>query len=116
MAGDRRDARARGRRVAPRRVPVDDAGAVTGLSKQLDPTELSRILSASLPPLDATVIGSLAEGFERLDRHRAEREEYSTTLAGVRSFLDVYRQYASSFVKARAVELTLTADEIARLS
>src|SRR5216683_2295404 len=50
------------------------------LSKQLDPEELSRILSASLPPLDTGVVGTLAEGFERLDRHRAERVELAETL------------------------------------
>lgn len=76
------------------------------LSKQLDPVELSRLLSASLPPLDAVVIGSLAEGFERLDRHRAEREEYQQALIAVRSFLDVYRRYVGAFLKARSLELT----------
>jgi len=70
------------------------------LSKQLDPAALSQILSASLPPLDAGVIGSVAEGFERLDRHRAEREEYRSTLKGVRSFLDVYQGYVASFVRS----------------
>src|SRR5919106_1934072 len=76
------------------------------LSKQLDPSALSRILSASLPPLDAGVIGSLAEGFERLDRHRVEREEYNAALDAVRSFLAVYRNYVASFLKARTLELT----------
>src|SRR5690606_3875982 len=50
------------------------------LSKGLDPVELSNILTASLPPLDGQVVGALAEGFERLDRHRAEREACSATL------------------------------------
>src|SRR5216683_1228759 len=76
------------------------------LSKQLDPEELSRILSASLPPLDTGVVGTLAEGFERLDRHRAEREELAGTLSGLRAFLDVYRGYVASFVKSRALDLT----------
>ncbi len=76
------------------------------LSKQLDPDELSRILSASLPPLDTAVVGTLAEGFERLDRHRAEREELAGTLGGLRAFLDVYRGYVASFVKSRALDLT----------
>jgi len=76
------------------------------LSKLLDPAELSRILSASLPPLDTAVVGTLAEGFERLDRHRAEREELAGTLSGLRAFLDVYRGYVASFVKSRALDLT----------
>lgn len=76
------------------------------LSKALDPAELSRILSASLPPLDAGIVGSLAEGFERLDRHRAEREECQTTLLSVRSFLEVYRHYVGTISKRRALEVT----------
>lgn len=76
------------------------------LSKGLDPHELSRILSASLPPLDGQVIGTLAEGFERLDRHRAERDECRDTLESVRSFLAVYRQYAAAVAKGRALEVT----------
>ncbi|HLL52760.1 MAG TPA: TIGR02680 family protein, partial [Myxococcaceae bacterium] len=76
------------------------------LSKQLDPVELSGILSASLPPLDAAVVGTLAEGFERLDRHRLERDELAGTLSGLRAFLGTYRGYVASFVKARALELT----------
>jgi uncharacterized protein (TIGR02680 family) len=76
------------------------------LSKQLDPAELSNILTTSLPPLDARVVGSLAEGFERLDRHRAEQEEYHATLLGLQSFLRVYKGYVASFLKARAQELT----------
>jgi uncharacterized protein (TIGR02680 family) len=76
------------------------------LSKGLDPAELSRILSASLPPLDSEVIGALAEGFERLDRHRVERDERRATLESVRGFLDVYRQYSASAVKGRALEVT----------
>lgn len=76
------------------------------LSKALDPAELSRILSASLPPLDAGVIGSLAEGFERLDRHRAERVDCESTVGSIRSFLDVYRHYVAAIARARALEVT----------
>ncbi len=76
------------------------------LSKQLDPAELSGILTASLPPLDPSVIGALAEGFERLDRHRVEREEYQATAEGVRTFLEVYRRYAAAFARGRSLELT----------
>ncbi len=76
------------------------------LSKQLNPEELSHILTASLPPLDSAVIGSLAEGFERLDRHRTEREAFFASLSDLKSFLQVYKVYVGSFVKARAQELT----------
>ena len=76
------------------------------LSKQLDPEQLSQILTASLPPLEARAVAPLAEGFERLDRHRAEREELSATLASLRSFTGVYRTYVATVAKARAQELT----------
>ncbi|MBL8915429.1 MAG: TIGR02680 family protein [Archangium sp.] len=76
------------------------------LSKGLDPEELSRILSASLPPLDPNVIGTLAEGFDRLERHRSDREDCQATLGAVRTFLDVYRQYAGTIAKGRALEVT----------
>lgn len=76
------------------------------LAKTLDPERLSVILGKSLPPLDGAAIGSLAEGFERLDRHREEREELLRTLGAVKGFLGTYRGYATSFLKARAQEVT----------
>lgn len=76
------------------------------LSKQLDPEQVSQILTASLPPLEARAVAPLAEGFERLDRHRAEREELNATLASLRSFTAVYRAYVATVAKARAQELT----------
>jgi hypothetical protein len=76
------------------------------LSKTLQPEALSRILTASLPPLEPQVIGRLAEGFQRLDRHRAERDGFAETLKAVKSFLDVYRRYVKTTAKARALEMT----------
>jgi len=76
------------------------------LSKQLEPDQLSRILTASLPPLEARAVAPLAEGFERLDRHRAEREDLSATLGSLRSFTAVYRTYVAAVAKARAQDLT----------
>jgi len=76
------------------------------LSKKLDPDGLSELLGKSLPPLDATVVGTLAEGFERLDRHRRERDESAATLEGVKGFLKIYRGYVASFARARARQLT----------
>lgn len=76
------------------------------LSKQLDPSELSRILTASLPPLDAGTIGTLAEGFERLDRHREERDELVRVHREMTRFLQVYEGYVASFLKQKALALT----------
>lgn len=76
------------------------------LSKQLDPGELSRILTASLPPLDEGTIGTLAEGFERLDRHRDERDELVRVHRELTRFLKVYERYVASFLKQKALALT----------
>ena len=76
------------------------------LSKQLEPEQVSRILTASLPPLEARAVAPLAEGFERLDRHRGERDEVDATLGVLRSFAAVYRTYVATVAKARAQELT----------
>lgn len=72
------------------------------LSKQLQPAELSRILSVSLPPLDAEVVGRVAEGFERLERHRIERDRLAGTHKALGSFLDVYRRYVQAVARDRA--------------
>lgn len=76
------------------------------LSKQLDPQGLSRLLARSLPQLDAAKIAPLAEGFERLDRHRREREVLETTLSELDRFLKEYRRYAGAVARAAAQELT----------
>ncbi|HEX9243582.1 MAG TPA: hypothetical protein VF875_14155, partial [Anaeromyxobacter sp.] len=75
------------------------------LSKTLDLDQLSRFLSASLPPLDARVVGPIAEGFERLDHHRADLEALEETLGKLRGFDQVYRDYARAIAKGRAQEL-----------
>jgi uncharacterized protein (TIGR02680 family) len=76
------------------------------LSKSLDLEGLSSLLSASLPPLDRGVVGPIAEGFERLDHHRAELEQRLELLGKVRGFEDVHRAHARAVAKGRAVELT----------
>ncbi len=75
------------------------------LSKTLDLDQLSRFLSASLPPLDARVVGPIAEGFERLDHHRSDLEALEETLGKLRGFDQVYRDYARAIAKGRAQEL-----------
>ncbi|ACY15328.1 TIGR02680 family protein [Haliangium ochraceum] len=76
------------------------------LSKSLQPEALSRILTASLPPLEAQVIGSLAEGFQRLDQHRAARERFAETHKAVKDFLATYRRYIRTVARAAALEMT----------
>ncbi|MCM2321808.1 MAG: TIGR02680 family protein [Oligoflexia bacterium] len=81
------------------------------LSKRLDLPELSRVLSVSLPPLNPETIGRLAEGFERLDRLREERNQLGQTSAALETFLKVYRKYLHSVAKARASEITQSESE-----
>jgi uncharacterized protein (TIGR02680 family) len=75
------------------------------LSKTLELDQLSRFLSESLPPLDARVVGPIAEGFERLDRHRSDLEALAATLEKLRGFDAVYREYARAVAKGRAQDL-----------
>jgi len=76
------------------------------LSKQLQPSELSRILTASLPPLDSAVVDPLSEGFERLDADRDAREDLARTEKTVSGFLQEYRAYAAVVGKSSAQRLT----------
>ena len=76
------------------------------LSKTLDPEQLSTFLTDALPPLDGAVIGPIAEGFERLDHHRAELENLADTLAKLQEFAKVYRTYARSRAREQAAVLT----------
>ena len=76
------------------------------LSKALQPEELSRILSMSLPPLDGQLMGRLAEGFERLEAHRRELEDRSAARREVGLFLRAYRAYAKVVLKQLTRQLT----------
>lgn len=75
------------------------------LSKQLRPNELAKILTASLPPLDARKIGPLGEGFERLDRHHSGREQLYSCLTTIQSFVSIYRQHIEGVGRRKANEV-----------
>ena len=55
------------------------------LSQNLDLDKLSDILSEALPPLDEHDLAMVAEGFERLDRRRAELTALEAELTEVRA-------------------------------
>lgn len=76
------------------------------LSRTLDPDRLSDFLTESLPPLDPEIVRQIAEGFERLDRHRQERDLAARNLKEIRAFEKVYREYLRIAAKARAQALT----------
>jgi len=76
------------------------------LSKTLDLDALTGFLSAGLPPLDARVVGPVAEGFERLDHHRSDLEALDATLQKLLEFDRVYRAYGRAVAKGRALAVS----------
>jgi uncharacterized protein (TIGR02680 family) len=89
------------------------------LSDNLDPAKLSAVLSDALPPLDPSDIAAVAEGFERLDRRRAELAALERDLAEVRQLASRQRSYAGAVVMGAAADVrsaessrdTVTRDE-----
>lgn len=76
------------------------------LSERLDPAQVASVLSDSLSPLDAERVREVAEGLERLEKHRRELAERQATLEAVRGFLGDYRTYVRAVAAARAAALT----------
>lgn len=68
------------------------------LSQDLDLVKLSEVLSEALPPLDDHDIAAVAEGFERLDRRKAELASLESDLNEVRHLARYQRDYARSVV------------------
>jgi uncharacterized protein (TIGR02680 family) len=75
------------------------------LSQNLDLDKLSAVLSEALPPIDDHDIATVAEGFERLDRRRAELAALERDLTEVRQLARQQRDYARSVVVAVATEV-----------
>ena len=74
------------------------------LSQHLDLAKLSETLSESLPPIDEHDIASVAEGFERLDRRRAELDALEREVVEVRQLAARQRDYARAVVVGMAGE------------
>ncbi|MGI8685190.1 MAG: SbcC/MukB-like Walker B domain-containing protein [Acidimicrobiales bacterium] len=72
------------------------------LSQHLDLAKLSDTLSESLPPVDDHDVAAVAEGFERLDRRRAELEALEAEAAEVRQLAARQRDYARAVVVGAA--------------
>ena len=68
------------------------------LSQNLDLDKLSAVLSEALPPIDDHDIAAVAEGFERLDRRRAELNALERELAEVGELARRQRAYARAVV------------------
>jgi uncharacterized protein (TIGR02680 family) len=72
------------------------------LSQNLDLDKLSDVLTEALPPLDEHDVAAVAEGFERLDRRKAELLILERELHEVQSLADRQRAYARAVVVAAA--------------
>jgi len=75
------------------------------LSQHLDLVKLSVTLSESLPPVDEHDVAAVAEGFERLDRRRAELEALEADLAVARQLARAQTDYARAVVVGVAGEV-----------
>lgn len=75
------------------------------LSQNLDLEKLSDVLSEALPPIDEHDLAAVAEGFERLDRRKAELESLRRELDEVRALARRQRDYARAVVVGLADEV-----------
>ncbi|MDQ1414404.1 MAG: hypothetical protein QOF81_17 [Acidimicrobiaceae bacterium] len=75
------------------------------LSQNLDLDKLSDVLSEALPPIDEHDIAAVAEGFERLDRRRAELTALERDLNEVRLLARHQRDYARAVTVGAAAKV-----------
>ncbi len=68
------------------------------LSQNLDLAKLSEVLTEALPAIDEHELASVAEGFERLDRRRAELTALEAEVGEVRRLASRQRAYARAVV------------------
>ena len=71
------------------------------LAKQLKASDLSRMLTTSLPSLDVNLITKVAEGVDRLEEHRAALEALRETRRTIAGFNITYRRYLQTVVAER---------------
>lgn len=72
------------------------------LSKKPDEKLLSRALTEALPPLDAALVGTVAEAFRGLDEERDALRALTEASRAADDFLVHYRRYAMIATKRRA--------------
>lgn len=75
------------------------------LSQHLDLAKLSDVLSDALPPIDDHDIAAVAEGFERLDRRKAELAALEVEVGEARLLASRQREYARAVVVGVADEV-----------
>jgi uncharacterized protein (TIGR02680 family) len=86
------------------------------LSQRLDPALLSTLLSRALPPLGEAEIAELAEGFERLDRQRAQLKLLDDEVEAARKLAAQQRGYAQRVLRASAGGLVTATSELTKLT
>jgi len=75
------------------------------LSRRPDERALSRALTEALPPLDAGVLGEVAEAFRNLEAERREVDALREAAAAVDRFRGHYRRYACVAARRRGADL-----------
>jgi hypothetical protein len=75
------------------------------LSQNLDLDKLSVVLSDALPPLDDHDVAAVAEGFERLDRRKAELLALERDVSEIRVLARHQRDYARAVLVGTAGEV-----------
>jgi uncharacterized protein (TIGR02680 family) len=85
------------------------------LSKKPDEKLLSRALTTALPPLDATLVTTVANAFRGLDEERAQLSALAEARIAADAFLHHYRRYARIAAKRWAEPPRLTHSRYERL-
>jgi len=75
------------------------------LSRRPDDRMLSRALTEALPPLDAQVLGEVAEAFRNLESERRELEGLREAQAALDAFREHHRRYARIAARRRGAAL-----------
>jgi hypothetical protein len=82
------------------------------LSDKLDENKLDEVLRDALPPVSQTVTNELAEGFERLDRHRAEIEKLTNAHGALNELYEDYARYVRVVTEQRAHDVAQTGSDL----
>jgi len=84
------------------------------LSNRLRPTELTRLLSESLPPVDEDRITQVADGFEQLDAYKAKIAELGEAQEAIGQYLRYYQTFLRRVVRRSAEALRKANTEVGR--
>lgn len=82
------------------------------LSDKLSETKLSGVLRDSLPPVDDVVTDELADGFERLDRHRDKVRKLLEAEAALAKVFKAYLGYLHALVGLRSTAVSACAKQL----